>query len=65
VCSYNPSANASTIIALTSVIVSAAIKVTVPWVAFRLTLRQDQARWLREQRAQVYVDILVEAYAEQ
>ena len=34
-------------------------------MTFRLALRQDQVRWLREQRAQLYVDLLTEAYAEQ
>jgi hypothetical protein len=32
---------------------------------YRLTLRQDAVRWLRERRAQLYVDLLTEAHAEQ
>ncbi len=34
-------------------------------MAYRLTLRQDAIRWLRERRAQLYVDLLTEAHAEQ
>jgi hypothetical protein len=56
--------HAETVVALVSTGLAAIIAVTVPWVAFRLALRQDQARWLREQRAQLYVDLLTEAYAE-
>jgi hypothetical protein len=57
--------HADTVVALVSSGVAAIIAVTVPWQAFRLALRQDQARWLREQRAQLYADLLTEAYAEQ
>lgn len=32
---------------------------------YRLTLRQDAIRWLRERRAHVYVDLLTDAHAEQ
>jgi hypothetical protein len=34
-------------------------------MAFRLTLRRDAIGWLRERRAQLYVDLLVQAHAEQ
>jgi hypothetical protein len=34
-------------------------------MAYRLTLRQDAIRGLRERRAQLYVDLLTEAHAEQ
>jgi hypothetical protein len=34
-------------------------------MAYRLTLRQDAIRWLRERRAQLYVDLLTQAHAEQ
>lgn len=57
--------HAETVIALTSTGLAAIIAVVVPWMAFRLALRQDRARWLREQRAQLYVDMLTEAHAEQ
>jgi hypothetical protein len=57
--------HAETVIALISTGLAAIIAVVVLWVAFRLALRQDQARWLREQRAQLYVDMLTEAHAEQ
>jgi hypothetical protein len=48
-----------------TLIFSAIIAVTVPWFTFRLALRQDHVRWIREQRSQLYVDMLTEAGAEQ
>ncbi len=56
---------AGTVVALLSAGLAAIIAVSVPVMTFRLALRQDQVRWLREQRAQLYVDLLTEAYAEQ
>lgn len=53
--------HADTVIATIAVIIA----ITVPWLTFRLALRQDQARWLREQRTQLYVDLLTEGYAEE
>jgi hypothetical protein len=53
--------NAATWVAL----VAAAVALTVPWMAFRLALRQDAERWLREQRAELCADMLAEAHAEQ
>ncbi|MGW0993518.1 hypothetical protein ACWD5V_09445 [Streptomyces sp. NPDC002523] len=52
-------------IALSAAISAGVVAVWVPWLAFRFTLRQEQVRWLREVRAQLYVDLLTEAYAEQ
>ena len=57
--------HAETVVALIASLLAAIIAVVVPWVTFRFALRQEQARWLREQRAQLYVDMLTEAYAEQ
>jgi hypothetical protein len=57
--------DAATAVGMVSTVVAAVIAVTVPFMAFRLALRQDSARWLREQRAQLYVDLLAEAHAEQ
>jgi hypothetical protein len=34
-------------------------------MAYRLILRRDAIRWLRERRAQLYVDMLTQAHAEQ
>jgi hypothetical protein len=45
--------------------IAAIIAVVVPLVSFRLAVHQDHTRWLREQRSQLYVDLLTEAYAEQ
>ena len=52
-------------IALVSSVLAAIIAVVVPLGAFRLALRQDQVRWLRERRTDLYVDMLTEAYAEE
>jgi hypothetical protein len=40
------------------------VAIVVPWLAFRYALLREQRQWSREQRAQVYVDLLVEASAE-
>jgi hypothetical protein len=56
--------DAATAAALVSAGLATIIAVTVPWMTFRLALRQDAIRWLREQRAQLYVDMLTEAQAE-
>ena len=57
--------DASTVVALISTAVAAAIAVGVPRISFRLTQQLDHKRWLREQRALFYVDLLTEAYAEE
>jgi hypothetical protein len=57
--------DAQTAVALVSVLPATIIAVAVPVMTFRLALRQDAIRWLREQRAQLYVDLLAEAHAEQ
>jgi hypothetical protein len=44
--------------------IAAIISVSVPWLTFRLALRQDSTRRMYDQRAQLYVDLLTEAYAE-
>jgi len=62
---YAGSVDTATALALLSTGVAALIAVVVPWMAFHLALRQDHTRWLREQRAEVYGDLLTEAYAEQ
>lgn len=56
--------SAAEIIALTSAGLTTVVAVVVPFLAFRFAIRQEQTRWLREQRAQLYVDLLTEAYAE-
>ena len=52
-------------VALASTGVAAIIAVVVPWMTFRFALRQDRVRRVDEQKAQLYVDLLTEAYAEQ
>ena len=54
----------NSVVALIAASAATIIAVIVPWMTFRFTLRQDQARWLREQRAQLYIDLLTEAHAE-
>jgi len=41
------------------------VATAVPCMAYRLTLRRDAIRWLRQRRAQLYVDMLMQAHAEQ
>jgi hypothetical protein len=57
--------SAQTVVALVSVLVATIIAVAVPVMTFHLALRQDAIRWLRERRAELYVDLLAEAHAEQ
>jgi len=38
--------------------------VLVGWLGFRFAIRQDERRWSREQRAQVYIELLAESSAE-
>jgi hypothetical protein len=57
--------HADTVVALIASLLAAIIAVIVPWVTFRLALRQDHVRWIRDQRATLYVDMLAEAYADQ
>jgi hypothetical protein len=45
-------------------VVAIVVAVVVPLVTFGLALRLDQVRWLREQRAETYVDMLTEVYAQ-
>lgn len=53
-----------TVLTLIAACLAFVAAVLVPYVTFRLALRQDHARWLRDQRAAVYVDLLLEAHAE-
>ena len=43
---------------------SPGVAIVVPGLAFRFAIRQEQTRWLREQRSQLYIDLLTEAHAE-
>lgn len=60
--------DASHIIALVSAVLSSTVAIVVaavvPRRAFHFALRQEKARWAREQRSQLYVDLVTEAYAE-
>jgi hypothetical protein len=56
---------AQTAVALVAALLATIIAVAVPVMTFRLALRQDAIRWLRDRRAELYVDLLAEAHAEQ
>jgi hypothetical protein len=57
--------DAGTWVALVAALIAAIVAVAVPWFTFRFAMRQDHVRWIREQRAELYVDMLSEAHAEQ
>jgi hypothetical protein len=38
----------------------AVVAIVGPWLTFRYALRREQRQWSREQRAQVYIDLLVD-----
>ncbi len=38
--------------------------VVVAWLGFRYSIRQDERRWTRERRAELYIDLLVAESAE-
>lgn len=40
------------------------VAIVVPWLAFRYALRLDQRRWIRDQRSQAYIDLIMEVTAE-
>ncbi|MFF3312989.1 hypothetical protein [Streptomyces sp. NPDC002952] len=44
---------------LAAAVLAAVVAIAVPWLAFRYALRQEHARWLREQRSVLYADMLV------
>jgi len=56
---------AQTALTLVPSAIAVIVAVVVPWFTFRLALRQDRLRRLHDQRAQLYVDLLTEAHAEQ
>ncbi len=47
-----------------SLLVSLLLVPFAAWAAYLSGVRQDSRRWLRERRAELYVDLLVEAFAE-
>jgi hypothetical protein len=55
---------AQTSVALGAALLAAIVAVTVPLVTFRMTLRSDHVRWARDERAKLYIDLIVEAVAE-
>ena len=61
---YDPRMTAQTWVALGAALLAGIVAVTVPLVTFRMSLRLDQLRWLRDERAKLYSDLIVEAVAE-
>ncbi|MFJ6578399.1 hypothetical protein ACIQMY_20810 [Streptomyces sp. NPDC091368] len=57
--------DSQTIVAITSVVFATFVGLVVPLMAFRFALRQEHIRLIREHRAALYADMLVEAHAEQ
>jgi hypothetical protein len=55
---------AQTWVALGASLLAAIVAVTVPLVTFRTTLRSDHTRWVQDERAKLYLDLIVEAVAE-
>ena len=51
-------------IALGSALLAAVVAVAVPVWTFKRTLELESIKWVRDQRAQLYIDMLAEAYAE-
>ena len=56
--------DAGTVVALIAALLATSVAVIVPWVTFRFALRQDHIHWIGDQRSELYVDMLAEAYAE-
>jgi hypothetical protein len=52
------------ITALGSALLAAVVAIVVPVWTFKRTLELERMKWVRDQRAQLYIDILAEAYAE-
>ena len=46
------------------VVAVAVTAIVTTWQAYRFSIRQDDRRWARAQRAELYIDLLVEARAE-
>ena len=47
--------NSATWVALVAV----AVAVTIPWLTFRLAMRQDHVRWIREQRTELWMEFRI------
>ena len=55
---------AQTWVALGAALLAAVVAVTVPLVTFRMTLRLEKLKWLRDQRAKLYAELIANAIAE-
>ncbi|PWR08994.1 hypothetical protein DKT68_13465 [Micromonospora acroterricola] len=56
--------DAENIVALVAALLAGTVAVAVPVWTFRRTLELERIKWVRDQRAQLYIDMLTEAYAE-
>ena len=50
--------------AIAALLISVIVVPYAAWTAYQFGVRQDRQKWLREQRAELYVDLLVEGYGE-
>jgi hypothetical protein len=49
---------------LGAALLAAVVAVTVPLVTFRMTLRLEKLKWVRDQRAKLYAELIANAIAE-
>ncbi|SCL36292.1 hypothetical protein GA0070624_5513 [Micromonospora rhizosphaerae] len=61
---YPARVDAGEFIALGAALLAAVVAIAVPVWTFKRTLELERIKWVRDQRAQLYIDILAEAYAE-
>lgn len=62
---YPARVDVANIIALAAALLAAVVAVAVPVWTFKRTLELERIKWVRDQRAQLYIDMLAEAYAQQ
>jgi hypothetical protein len=56
--------NPQTVVSLAAAIIAAVVAITVPRWTFKRTVEHDRSKWVRDKRAELYVDMVAEAYAE-
>lgn len=61
---YPARVDVENIIAFGAALLAAVVAVVVPVWTFKRTLELESIKWVRDQRAQLYIDMLAEAYAE-
>lgn len=56
--------DAGNVVAAGAALLAAVVSIAIPVWTFKRTLQLDRIKWVRDQRAELYIDILTEAYAE-